>query len=49
MVAKEIVVEGAQWNIGNGSKVRIWEDKWMPTPTHFKPISPRKNIQEGNQ
>ena len=49
MVAKEIVVEGARWNIGNGSKVRIWEDKWMPTPTHFKPISPRKNIHEGNQ
>ena len=23
MVAKEIVVEGARWNIGNGSKVRI--------------------------
>ena len=27
MAAKEIVVEGAQWNIRNGSKVRIWGDK----------------------
>ena len=45
MAAKETVVEGAQWNVGNGSKVRIWDAN-----THIlKPISPRKNLHEGNQ
>ena len=39
MAAKETVVEGAQWNVGNGSKVRIWEDKWMPTPTYLSPLA----------
>lgn len=24
-------------------------DKWIPTPTHFKPVSSRKNLHEGNQ
>lgn len=49
MAAKNVVAEGTRWCVSNGIKIRLWEDKWMPTPTHFKPISPRKNLQEGNQ
>jgi hypothetical protein len=27
--------EGLLWWIGNGSKVRIWKDKWLPCPSTF--------------
>ncbi|XP_075665026.1 uncharacterized protein LOC142634617 [Castanea sativa] len=49
MAAKHVVAEGTRWNIGNGIKINLWDDKWLPTPTHFKPVSPRKNLQQGNQ
>ncbi|KAL0008862.1 hypothetical protein SO802_010364 [Lithocarpus litseifolius] len=49
MATKNVVAEGTRWSIGKGNKIRLWEDKWLPTPTHFKPVSPRKNLQEGNQ
>ena len=49
MAAKNVVAEGTRWCVGNGNKIRLWEDKWLPTPTHFKPVSPRTNLQEGSQ
>ncbi|KAL0009260.1 hypothetical protein SO802_010762 [Lithocarpus litseifolius] len=49
MAAKNVVAEGTRWSVGKGNKIRLWEDKWLPTLTHFKPVSPRKNLQEGNQ
>jgi hypothetical protein len=30
MQAKEVVRMGARWRIGNGNKVRIWKDGWIP-------------------
>lgn len=27
---KDILFEGAFWNIGNGKNVRVWQDKWVP-------------------
>lgn len=32
---------GSRWRIGNGQKVRIWEDKWLPTPSMYRVSSPR--------
>ncbi|KAK9983991.1 hypothetical protein SO802_033516 [Lithocarpus litseifolius] len=32
--------KGTRWRVGNGRKIHIWEDKWLPTPTKFKIISP---------
>ncbi|CAL1354532.1 unnamed protein product [Linum trigynum] len=29
--AQEFLNEGLRWRIGNGSSVRIWGDKWLPT------------------
>lgn len=40
MVAKEVIGKGLCWNIGNGKKVNIWTDKWIPTPKSFKIVSP---------
>lgn len=25
-------------------KVHIWDDKWIPTPTNVRVMSPRKNV-----
>ena len=35
MVAQAIVNHGLQWRIGNGEKVRVWGDKWLPTPSTY--------------
>ena len=42
MVAQHIVRSGARWTVGNGQKIRIWSDKWLPIPSTFKVISPLK-------
>ena len=39
--AKEIIVRGSQWNIGNGQRVHIWVDSWIPRPDSFSVINPR--------
>lgn len=33
--------KGTRWRVGNGRLIHIWEDKWLPTPTTFKFISPK--------
>jgi ribonuclease HI len=30
--SRELVKEGLVWRVGNGRKVRIWEDRWLPSP-----------------
>jgi hypothetical protein len=34
---------GTIWRIGNGRKVSIWGDRWIPRPTSFTIQSPRHN------
>ncbi|KAF3975558.1 hypothetical protein CMV_001197 [Castanea mollissima] len=41
VAAREIVARGSKWSIGNGEQVRIWADRWLPTPRAFKAVSPR--------
>ena len=36
----EVIRRGTRWRVGNGNLIHIWEDKWMPTPTTYKVISP---------
>ena len=36
----EVIRKCTRWRIGNGSLIHIWEDKWLPTPTTFRVISP---------
>jgi hypothetical protein len=44
--ASKIVSDGLIWRIGTGSKVRIWGDKWLNTPSTYKVQSPA--IDRGN-
>nr|XP_023881248.1 uncharacterized protein LOC111993657 [Quercus suber] len=36
----EVIRRGTRWRVGNGKTIHIWEDKWLPTPTTYKTISP---------
>ena len=40
----EVVKRGTRWRVGNGERILIWEDKWLPTPTTYKVISPSKSL-----
>ena len=37
--AKKVVDRGSRWCIGNGEGVRIWKDKWIPSPDSFQVTS----------
>lgn len=44
--ALEVIRRGTQWRVGNGKRIHIWEDKWLPTPTTYKVISPPKPFND---
>ncbi|KAG6692602.1 hypothetical protein I3842_10G122900 [Carya illinoinensis] len=41
----KLLKEGLQWRIGNGSRVKIWEDRWRPRPCFLGPPS-RSNTSD---
>ena len=43
LAAKDLVHAGVIWRIGNGDDVKVWGDKWLPTPTSYSVQSPRLN------
>lgn len=43
MAAQHLVRHGMRWRVGNGEKILVWVDKWLPTPT-FKVISPQNTL-----
>ena len=40
MAAQVVVKEGSRWQVGNGRSTRIWKDKWFPSPSTYRVISP---------
>ena len=42
MAAQSIVQRGMRWQVGNGNKIRVWHDKWIPRPCTYKVISSEK-------
>ena len=42
MAAQSIVQRGMRWQVGNGNKIRVWHDKWIPRPCTYKVISKEK-------
>ena len=42
----EVVKRGSRWRVGNGERILIWEDKWLPTPTTCKVISHPKSFND---
>lgn len=37
----ELLKEGVIWRVGNGEKIKIWEDPWIPRGVTRRPIMPR--------
>lgn len=42
MAAQSIVQRGIRWQVGNGDKIRVWHDKWIPKPCTYKLITNEK-------
>ena len=40
----EVIKQGTRWRLRNGKTIHIWDDKWLPTPTTYKVISPQKDF-----
>ena len=40
----EVIKKGTRWRVGNGKQIHIWDDKWLPTPTTHKVITPPNNL-----
>ena len=38
--AQQIVRKGSRWRIGNGAKVQIWGDRWLPLSSTYKVVTP---------
>ncbi|XP_058776202.1 uncharacterized protein LOC131650515 [Vicia villosa] len=34
--ARELIHKGSRWRIGDGERVRIWQDRWIPDVAGFK-------------
>ncbi|XP_042969098.1 uncharacterized protein LOC122301783 [Carya illinoinensis] len=45
--ARPLLAEGLLWKIGNGNSVRVWSNRWLPTPTSFKVQSPLRILGSG--
>ena len=43
--ARDVIRKGMVWRIGNGSFVRIKEDKWLQVKTHRSVVSPLSTIE----
>lgn len=43
---QEKIFMGSRWKIGNGMEVKDWKDGWLPTPTTYKVVSPRRILDE---
>ena len=44
--ALEVIRKGTRWRVGNGQLIHIWEDKWLPTPSTYKVITPPRPIND---
>lgn len=40
LAAQGIVRKGLMWRVGNGKRIHIWQDSWLPSPTTYKVSSP---------
>ena len=38
---RQLIPQGSQWRVGNGSEINIWSNKWLPSETNHKIVSPQ--------
>lgn len=39
--AREVIDRGAIWRVGDGQKIEVWKQRWLPDPTYSRIVSPR--------
>ena len=44
--AKEVLIMGLRWQVGSGEKIKVWHDKWIPSPSTYKVISPISSLAD---
>ena len=37
---RDVISKGMRWRVGNGSEIRIYQDKWLPDPYLSRVLSP---------
>ncbi|KAH9797396.1 putative reverse transcriptase/RNA-dependent DNA polymerase [Citrus sinensis] len=37
---REVIKRGFRWRVGDGRKISVYKDNWLPMPDTFKPFSP---------
>jgi hypothetical protein len=40
--AKNLLKKGLVWRVRDGKQIKIWKDKWLPTPTSYMIQSPQR-------
>jgi hypothetical protein len=45
MALRDLLQEQMFWRVGNGKRVHIWGDKWIPMPTSYKNIVPMSSTE----
>jgi len=43
MGARHVIVRGSRWLVGDGRALNVWDDKWLPRPLFFKPITTKSD------
>ena len=36
--ARSVIQLGTRWSVGNGNRIKAWEDRWIPRPFSYTPI-----------
>jgi hypothetical protein len=44
--AKHLLQMGLVWRVRDGKKIKIWRDKWIPTPTSYMIQSPHRVLDQ---
>ena len=44
--SRDILGSVMRWRVGTGSRIRVWKDAWLPSPTSYKVINPVSNLDE---
>lgn len=42
MATRKVIDLGLRWRVKNGENIKIWRDKWIPTPCSYRIQSPNK-------
>ncbi|KAJ8430789.1 hypothetical protein Cgig2_003231 [Carnegiea gigantea] len=38
----DVIIRGSQWLVGDGRSLNIWDNRWLPRPNYFRPITSHK-------